>query len=79
MRGGVAALRLSRLAPLVAAVSLAAAVLLAGCSGCAWPALAGREGQHRRDRIALGEIRAAQCQRHIGAVPPPARHRPPCR
>ena len=33
MRGGVAALRLSRLGPLVATVSLAAAVLLAGCSG----------------------------------------------
>ena len=32
MRGGVAALRLSRLAPLVATVSLAVAVLLAGCS-----------------------------------------------
>ena len=33
MRGGVAALRLSRLAPLVATVSLAVAVLLTGCSG----------------------------------------------
>jgi hypothetical protein len=33
MRGGVAALRLSRLGPLVATVSLVAAVLLAGCSG----------------------------------------------
>jgi hypothetical protein len=33
MRGGVAALRLSRLAPLVAMVSLAVAGLLAGCSG----------------------------------------------
>jgi hypothetical protein len=33
MRGGVAALRVSRLAPLVATVWLAAAVLLAGCSG----------------------------------------------
>ena len=33
MRGGVATLRVSRLAPLVVTVSLAAAVLLAGCSG----------------------------------------------
>jgi len=37
MRGGVAALRLSRLAPLVTAVSLVAAVLLAGCSGSSGP------------------------------------------
>jgi hypothetical protein len=37
MRGGVAALRLSRRAPLVATVSLAAAVLLAGCSGSPGP------------------------------------------
>ena len=37
MRGGVATLRVSRLAPLVATVSLAAAVLLAGCSGSPGP------------------------------------------
>ena len=37
MRGGVATLRVSRLAPLVATVWLAAAVLLAGCSGSPGP------------------------------------------
>jgi len=37
MRGGVTALRLSRLAPLVTTVSLVGAVLLAGCSGSSGP------------------------------------------